>query len=632
MKWNGRSYRPINQISIKKKEFNLEEALRPLGQKMHDTHWVANVYKEPQSSPIPPSPTPTNTQTPTLTPTSSGSAFEPEYQAVLNYASSNSYTEPTFGDKVLQNQLISDLKSAGIWNKLDILYVFKAGSTTSDSLRAFSKINWKAPSNFYITENGTYSSYYQEDLGWRGFNATDPPTEFYLETNYNPTLNATGFTQDNASITLYLTKETDQASAQWIGNTNNADGISVRKTSNVQFLNGTAFLPTPNITTSGIGLKGLSRSGSTEVYVISGDVMNAKAQVSVSLSNAEIFILKQGLGEGQDYLGFVAVGSFLTQSEMTALNTMMETYMDTVGPIVTNTPTPSITRTATPTRTQTRTPTPTVTPTFTPTPTMTLTPSPTPQGVTEAQTYMNAVITGGGTLDSTSSGATYQLFADLINYGLWNKLYAFYPLLGGNSSGGQAVNGKTPGTRNMTWNGGLTFSTNGVVSNGTTGYGDTNSNNSSIGGLDDFHMSFYSRTNEQNDPTEFDMGANESPHRTQLNSRSTSDLLTGVVNSSGAQGSFSNTDSRGLFTLVRRSSTDTEFYQNSTSLGTSATTSTSRPNLNIFICRRNYPILPDNPTTREYAFVTMGNALSDTEVTDLYNAIQTFQTTLGRQV
>ena len=70
MKWNGRSYRPINQISIKKKEFNLEEALRPLGQKMHDTHWVANVYKEPQSSPIPPSPTPTNTTTPTPTPSS----------------------------------------------------------------------------------------------------------------------------------------------------------------------------------------------------------------------------------------------------------------------------------------------------------------------------------------------------------------------------------------------------------------------------------------------------------------------------------------------------------------------------------------------------------------------------------
>ena len=245
---------------------------------------------------------------------------------------------------------------------------------------------------------------------------------------------------------------------------------------------------------------------------------------------------------------------------------------------------------------------------------------------------MSAVIAGGGTLDATMSGATNQLFNDLFVANLWNKLYGFYPLLGGNSSGGQAVNGKTPGTRNMTWNGGLTFSTNGVVSDGTTGYGNTNSQPNVISSLDNFHMSFYSRTDQQNSATLFDMGVNESPTRTQLNSRSTADLLSGAVNTTNAQGSFSNTDSRGLFTMTRRSSTDTEFYRNSSSLGNSASASTGRPTLNIFVCRRNYPILPENPTTRQYAFFTLGNALSDSEVTDLYNAIQTFQTTLSRQV
>jgi hypothetical protein len=294
------------------------------------------------------------------------------------------------------------------------------------------------------------------------------------------------------------------------------------------------------------------------------------------------------------------------------------------------------------TPTPTQTPTMTVTPTFTPTPTQTGTPTQTPTpsstpppltGQTEAETYMSAVISGGGTLDATMSGATRQLFNDIFVANLWDKLYGFYPLLGGNSSGGQAVNGKTPGTRNMTWNGGLTFSTNGVVSDGTTGYGDTNSSPNVISPVDDFHMSFYSRTNESNNFDEFDMGVNESPRRSQLNSRSTGDVTTGAVNTSGAQGSFSNTDSRGLFTITRRSSTDTEFYRNSSSLGNSATASnTPIPGINIFVCRRNYPTLPENPTTRQYAFFTLGNALSDSEVTDLYNAIQTFQTTLSRQV
>jgi hypothetical protein len=317
--------------------------------------------------------------------------------------------------------------------------------------------------------------------------------------------------------------------------------------------------------------------------------------------------------------------------------TPTSTVTPTVTPTNTVTPTPSVTPTQTLTPTNTQTPTNTPTPTQTGTQTPTPTPSSTPPpltGQTEAQTYMTAVIAGGGTLNSTMSGATYQLFNDLFVAGLWTKLYSFYPLLGGNSSGGQAVNGKTPGTRNITWNGGLTFSTNGVVSNGTTGYGDLNSNPNSIGGLNDFHMSFYSRTDQQVSTAQFDMGVYNAPNeRTQLNSRSTLDDVRGVVNAQ-TQGTFSNTNSQGLFTISRRSSTDTEFYKNDTSLGNSSTTSTTRPNGDLFLAARNWVSsgLVESPTTRQYAFVTTGNALSDSEVTDLYDAIQTFQTTLGRQV
>ena len=310
----------------------------------------------------------------------------------------------------------------------------------------------------------------------------------------------------------------------------------------------------------------------------------------------------------------------------------------TVTPTVT--PTSTVTTTPTPTVTSTSTPTPTVTPsvttTVTPTKTVTPTPSPTPQGVNEAQTYMTAVINGGGTLNSTMSGATYQLFYDLFNYGLWNKLYAFYPLLGGNSSGGQSVNGKTPGTRNMTWNGGLTFSTNGVVSNGSNGWGNTNCNPINFGGIADFHMSFYSRTDQQVSTAQFDMGVYQdsgSNQRTQLNSRSTSDDTRGVVNST-TQGTFSNTNSQGLFTITRRTGPDTEFYKNGTSLGNSNVATVGIPNGVIGLCSRYLSVSDtiSTPTTRQYAFVTIGNTLTDSDVSNLYTTIQNFQTTLGRQV
>ena len=319
--------------------------------------------------------------------------------------------------------------------------------------------------------------------------------------------------------------------------------------------------------------------------------------------------------------------------------TTTPTNTPSISPTTTPTNTPSVSVSVSPTLTPTNTPTPTSSP-LPPTPSITTTstptPTPTPQGVSEAQTYMSAVIAGGGTLDSTSSGATYQLFYDLFNYGLWNKLYAFYPLLGGNSSGGQSVNGKTPGTRNITWNGGLTFSTNGVVSNGTNGWGNTNSNPINFGGIADFHMSFYSRTNQQVGLAQFDMGVYQDSgtnQRTQLNSRSTSDDTRGVVNAT-TQGIFSNSNSQGLFTITRRTGPDTEFYKNGTSLGNSAIAEIDIPNGVIGLCARYLSVSNtiSTPTTRQYAFATIGTTLTDSEVSNLYTTIQNFQTTLGRQV
>jgi hypothetical protein len=129
------------------------------------------------------------------------------------------------------------------------------------------------------------------------------------------------------------------------------------------------------------------------------------------------------------------------------------------------TPTPSITPT------QTITPTPTITPTSTLTPTPT--PSALPSGTTEANTYLTAVVDAGGTgITETISAATRTLFTSLVSNGLWDKLVAIYPYIGGvaNSS---AINGINPGTYNILWFGGMSFSNSGATGNGTNGYGET---------------------------------------------------------------------------------------------------------------------------------------------------------------
>ena len=679
------------------------------------TWWtIANVPQDTSGPPSSPSPTPTMT----MTPTPSGVFYEPEYQAILSYATSQGYTLPPMSAQTIQNTLLYNLKLNNLWNKMDVFYLFEQSTGISDTLKDFSKINWKTPSSFYIGEQGTYSSYFQNNLGWKG--GISVGSEFNLSTTFNPTTNGSGYTLNDAHVMVWVNQEQTSGNPA-LGLASGIAPLTIRVGNTVQAINsGTAsrFM-------TGRKMKIVTRNTSnnlvTSYMTDSNTVIRVSgATTSTVLPNENVLLLRSQLTYSNMTLGCASIGSYLNETDGQNLSTVLENYFTQSGPEPTNTPTASVTKTPTPTRTSTQTPTPTntptqtitatitetptqtptetptetptqtptntptqtitatitetptntptqtgtptqtitptqtetptntptltATPTYTPTetptqtPTNTPTPSSTPPpltGQTEAQTYMSAVISGGGTLDATMSGATYQLFNDLFVANLWNKLYSFYPLLGGNSSGGQAVNGKTPGTRNMTWNGGITFSTNGAVSNGTNGWGNTNNNTNNIGGLDDFHLSIYSRTNSQLGLTQFDMGNFVDPtgQRTQINIRSTSDDTRGVVNAT-TMGTPSNTDSQGLFTMTRRSSTDTEYYRNSSSLGNSAVTSTSRPN-GIMGFMTRYNITTDSistPTTRQYAFMTMGNALSDSEVTDLYNAIQTFQTTLGRQV
>jgi hypothetical protein len=62
---------------------------------------------------------------------------DPDYQAILNYATSQGYSLPSNVQQILQNQLVKDLKAIGVWGKLDIFYCF-----ATDGDRDFAKINW----------------------------------------------------------------------------------------------------------------------------------------------------------------------------------------------------------------------------------------------------------------------------------------------------------------------------------------------------------------------------------------------------------------------------------------------------------------------------------------------------------
>jgi len=340
--------------------------------------------------------------------------------------------------------------------------------------------------------------------------------------------------------------------------------------------------------------------------------------------------------------GNVWIGGILMNVPQPSSGAVVVTPTPTPTKTVTPTPTPSVTATITPSVTPTNTVTPSITPTstLTPTPTSTLTPTPTPSsspipsGTTEANAYLTAVVNNGGTIDSTISAATRTLFTSLVSNNLYNKMLAMYPLIGGvaNSAKLNAVN---VGTYDITWNGGMSFTTTGATSNGTNGFGDTGIVYSSLssyylngsygvqfhnnlpGGVqcpmgagpsNSSRVLFFSTNDGINDQVAFDWGSDSGLNRAEVTG-------TGV---------------RGLYIISSPTTSSQTAYRNGTALSPSggAGNKNTAPTSSMLLFRRQDGFY--YPGTESFAFV--GDGLTAGEVSTLSGIINTYQTSLGRNL
>ena len=119
---------------------------------------------------------------------SGGGAFDADYQAVLDYATTQGYTLPSAGQQTLQNQLVVDLKAGGIWSKLDTFGVF---ATDGDS--DFALIDWIRLSDYTAFNSPTFTAN-------QGF--TGNGTSNYIDTNFQP-INGTNYAQNSAHFMVY---------------------------------------------------------------------------------------------------------------------------------------------------------------------------------------------------------------------------------------------------------------------------------------------------------------------------------------------------------------------------------------------------------------------------------------------
>ena len=257
-------------------------------------------------------------------------------------------------------------------------------------------------------------------------------------------------------------------------------------------------------------------------------------------------------------------------------------------------------------------------------------------------------ITAAGISNSVQQTALIGLVKMLKNEGLWTKMKAIYPFVGGTAVT-HKWNLKDPRDTNdafrLTFYGGLSHDGGGVYFNGSNSWCDTNMNAATNLNVDNLHLSFYSRTNANNTYSGGEIGhvgynSWTTPPQDPLKQFtlrvrnpqygggaqfSSGNLHTGYSTTDGfglTIGSITNSSTAKMF----KGRNTQEFANKANATGSNTGT---LPSFNISIGKiQGYGEF----SNQQSAFVSIGDGLTDAESAKLYGIVQIYQITLGRSV
>lgn len=242
-----------------------------------------------------------------------------------------------------------------------------------------------------------------------------------------------------------------------------------------------------------------------------------------------------------------------------------------------------------------------------------------------------AFLTATGITDPTISGAVCTLVTSLKSQGLWTKLDAIYPFVGGTATT-HMYNLRNPANTNaafrLSFVGGWTHSANGATPNGTNGYADTFYNPSTQTDSTKACFGMYSRTTSSTGLQVYGVftGLNNVRMFNNFSNRNIQIASIGVITYTGVN--------TGFFLSRRDSTTNNQSYRAGVSLGTTASNTVNLPTFNFYFGATNNNGTADFFSTHQIAFGVLGatTALTNTDAVNLSTIVQTFQTTLGRQL
>ena len=151
--------------------------------------------------------------------------FEPEYQAMLDYAIANSFEHPTATQKEIDNLKVRQLKQTGIWYEMDKVHIFNSTYAPTSWAVNFYRINWKNPNAFLLTADvGKEPTW----VSGSGFKVTGGSGAF-AKTGFRPFTHGVAMSVNNASETwaMFDAPTTFQSDGfYWAGGRNSGSSIT----------------------------------------------------------------------------------------------------------------------------------------------------------------------------------------------------------------------------------------------------------------------------------------------------------------------------------------------------------------------------------------------------------------------
>lgn len=224
---------------------------------------------------------------------------------------------------------IHSLKLAGIWNKLDALWIPAAHD------RQAARLNWRNPALFELTEkNWGVVNYHNVDVGFLDTVAPpDPSNPACYDTNFNTATDGTNYTLNQASLWIF-----DDGSIQKTAHgANTSDPLFGYGT--VKFAYGTevnSYLIAHTVTNFNMTVR--EAINSVKIYqegalaFTSGSVSAALLNDTLHMTVVKVGAIITTYGITQRSLFGCAVGGSLTATEAQAFYEIMRCYYESINP------------------------------------------------------------------------------------------------------------------------------------------------------------------------------------------------------------------------------------------------------------------------------------------------------------